>query len=87
MEVQPLADVYDFLELSKDASLYYKRGTVEQKRHIAQLVFLELKVKDKVFASYSLSEAFAPLEKRHIISSGGANGIRTRDLFRDREAL
>ena len=75
MEVQRLEDVYRFLELSRNAPVYYKNGTASEKRHIAQLVFLELKVKSKNLASYSLSEAFAPLEKRGVIPCGGADGI------------
>ena len=54
---------------------------------ITQIVFLELKVKDKNLASYKLKKEFEPLEKRLTNAYGGPDGTRTRDLFRDREAL
>ena len=75
LEIHRLEEVYNFLELSRNAALYYRNGTVEEKRRIAQIVFLELQVKGKNLASYRLMEAFAPLEKRGVNPCGGADGI------------
>ena len=77
-----MEQVYDFLELSRSASSYYKRGTLEQKRRISQIVFLELNVKGKRLDSYKLKEVFEPLDKR-CIAYGGPDGARTRNLHSD----
>ncbi len=50
------------------------RAYLREKRRITQIVFLELKVKDKTLASYKLKEEFEPLENRHTIPYGGPGG-------------
>ena len=87
LEIKRLSDVYEFLELSRSASLYYMQGTHEEKRRIVQMVFLDVCINDKQLSSHSLKDAFIPLENRHLVSSGGADGTRTRDLLRDRQTL
>jgi site-specific DNA recombinase len=79
-------EVYDFLELSKNAPTYYKHGLLEEKRELVQLIFLELRIHQKKLTSYKLKPEFEVLEKR-IVSNGGMDGTRTRDLLRDRQAL
>lgn len=114
-----------FLELSKNASKWWKKATEEQKRKTAEIVLSNVIVEGNEVATVSLAEPFATwaksrttrtsktrhsngkrskrktasenveevvdfLEKGSNFSeteSGGADGTRTRDLLRDREAL
>lgn len=72
-------EIYDFLELSKNAPIYYKHGTLEEKRELIKTIFLEFKVESKKMAYYKLKPEFEILEKRHLIpngeSIGGTDGI------------
>ena len=60
--------------LTRNASLYYKQGTQEEKHRIVQMVFLDVCFSDKKLASYKVTEAFLPLENRDVTLSGGADG-------------
>ncbi|MBU2523695.1 recombinase family protein [Patescibacteria group bacterium] len=75
-------EIYDFLELAKNAPMYFKHGTVEEKNELIRLSFLELRIKDKQMANYKLKPEFAILAERHFKPSGGTDGTRTRDLLR-----
>ncbi len=87
MEVTRLEQTYRFLELARRAPLTYRRANPEEKREIVMEVFLELDVHDKNVVSYKLKDAFEPIVNRDVILCGGSDGIRTRDLIRDRDAL
>jgi site-specific DNA recombinase len=66
-----LDEVYNFLELAKNAPVLYKHGTMKEKRELVKLAFLELNIEGKKLASYKLKPEFDILEKRHVIQSGG----------------
>jgi hypothetical protein len=67
-------EIYDFLELSKNAPIYFEHGLAEEKSQLTSLVFLELKIKDKQLASYKLKPEFEILEKRLSVPHGGIHG-------------
>lgn len=80
-------EIYDFLELSKNAPAYFKLGEPEEKRELVKIIFLELNIQGKKMSNYKLYPEFEVLEKRHLVLNGGTDGTRTRDLLRDRQAF
>ena len=87
MDVERLEQVHQFLERAKRASATYEDANPDEKRDLVREVFLELGVHDEKVVSRKLTEAFEPIVIRDNILYGGPDEIRTRDLFRDREAL
>ncbi len=65
-------DLTRWLELMQKAHLYWQNATFEQKRVIAENLFLELKVKDGKLASFTYKKPYSTLEKANLSYNGGA---------------
>ena len=64
----------EWLEHMQNAHLYWRIADLDQKRILAEKVFLELVIKNGKVASYSYNEPYSACEKIDLSYYGGANG-------------
>ena len=82
--------MYQFLE---DLSKVWLTGTLEQQQILLSSIFSEDLVWDNnAYRTTGIKQNFLPIQANRgkdnaFVPLGGVNGTRTRDLFRDREAL
>ena len=88
---QVILDYQKFLELFQNlAQRVAKTKKMDELNYIGKLIFLNFTIKDQKVASYKLKPPFQGAAKVALCafsSNGGPDGIRTRDLSRDRRAL
>ena len=80
-------DLDAFLELSKNASGWWKKASPEQKRGMAELLLSNVMIEGNEVASVSLAEPFATWAKREKTDDGRDDRTRTCDLMHPMHAL
>ena len=70
-----------WLELMRNAYIYWKNANPDQKKFIAENIFLELEIKNGKIASYKYLDAPGALKKANSVPSGGPVGQRLEPLI------
>lgn len=77
----------EFLNLSKNAGIYVKKGDAVVKDYVCRFIFLNFSIDEEKVLNYQLKEPFATLLKTKVslLSRGGET--RTHDLLLPKQAL
>lgn len=67
-------ELSEWLELMQNGSSYWKNATLDEKKEIAEILFLELTVERGILVDYNYSEPYQTCAKVNLSMNGGAEG-------------